>query len=71
MSKEFPSLRARQLVRVLEKAGFVRWRQKGSHLTMDRASDHRALTVPSISARPSPKDLGLVEFPGGGNYRIP
>ena len=31
---------------MLEKAGFVKWRQKGSHLTMYRARDHRALTVP-------------------------
>ncbi len=46
MSKELPALRARKLVRILEKAGFVRWRQKGSHLTMYRAADHRALTVP-------------------------
>jgi len=46
MSKELPALRAREVVSILEKAGFIKWRQKGSHLTMYRASDHRALTVP-------------------------
>jgi predicted RNA binding protein YcfA (HicA-like mRNA interferase family) len=28
MSKDLPALRAREVVRVLEKAGFVKWRQK-------------------------------------------
>jgi len=55
MSKELPALRAREVVRVLEKAGFKRWRQKGSHLTMYRPSDHRALTVPIHFARTVPK----------------
>ena len=34
MSKELPALRAREVVRALEKAGYSRWRQKGIHLTM-------------------------------------
>lgn len=46
MSKELPALRAREVVRILEKAGFRRWRQRGSHLTVYRESDRRALTVP-------------------------
>jgi predicted RNA binding protein YcfA (HicA-like mRNA interferase family) len=46
MSKELPGLRAREVVRALEKAGFSRWRQKGSHLTMFREADRRALTIP-------------------------
>lgn len=46
MSKELPALRAREVVRILEKAGFMKWRERGSHLTMYRASDRRALTVP-------------------------
>ena len=44
MSKELPALRAREVVRAFEKAGFSRWRQKGSHLTMFREADRRALT---------------------------
>jgi predicted RNA binding protein YcfA (HicA-like mRNA interferase family) len=55
MSKELPALRARELVRVLEKAGFVRWRQRGSHLTMYRPVDHRALTVPVHFRKTLPK----------------
>jgi predicted RNA binding protein YcfA (HicA-like mRNA interferase family) len=55
MSKELPSLRVRELVRILEKAGFVRWRQKGSHLTMYRATDRRALTVPVHFRKGIPK----------------
>jgi len=55
MSKELPTLRARELVRALEKAGFVRWRQKGSHLTMYRTADHRALTVPIHFRKAIPK----------------
>ena len=46
MSRHLPALRARELVRILEKAGFQKWRRKGSHLTMYRENDHRALTVP-------------------------
>jgi predicted RNA binding protein YcfA (HicA-like mRNA interferase family) len=55
MSKEFPSLRAREVVRILEKAGFAKWRQTGSHLTMFRPSDSRALTVPIHSSKTLPK----------------
>ncbi len=55
MSKELPALRAREVVRNLEKAGFVKWRQKGSHLTMYRASDHRTLTVPIHLSKALPK----------------
>jgi predicted RNA binding protein YcfA (HicA-like mRNA interferase family) len=33
-AKELPALRAGELARILEKAGFERWRQKGSRLTM-------------------------------------
>jgi predicted RNA binding protein YcfA (HicA-like mRNA interferase family) len=46
MSERLPALRAREVVRILEKAGFVRWRQKGSHLTMFREADRRSLTIP-------------------------
>jgi predicted RNA binding protein YcfA (HicA-like mRNA interferase family) len=55
MSRELPALRARELVRFLERAGFVAWRQKGSHLTMYRAADRRALTVPVHFRKTIPK----------------
>jgi len=55
MSKELPALRAREVVSILEKAGFIKWRQKGSHLTMYRTSDHRALTVPIHFSKTVPK----------------
>ncbi len=55
MSKELPALRAREVVRMLERAGFARWRQKGSHLTLYRASDRRALTVPMHFSKTVPK----------------
>ncbi len=55
MPKELPALRAREVVRTLEKAGFVKWRQKGSHLTMYRESDRRTLTVPIHFSKTVPK----------------
>jgi len=55
MSKELPALRAREVVRALEKAGFSRWRQKGSHLTMFREADRRALTIPFHFSKTVPK----------------
>jgi len=55
MSKELPALRPREVVRILERVGFVQWRQKGSHLTLYRASDRRALTVPIHFAKTVPK----------------
>jgi predicted RNA binding protein YcfA (HicA-like mRNA interferase family) len=55
MSKELPALRPREVVRILERAGFVQWRQKGSHFSLYRASDHRALTVPIHFAKTVPK----------------
>ena len=55
MSKELPALRPYAVIRILERAGFVRWRQKGSHLTLYRASDRRALTVPIHFSKTVPK----------------
>ena len=55
MSKELPALRAREVVRALEKAGFSRWHQKGSYLTRFREADRRALTIPIHFSRTVPK----------------
>jgi predicted RNA binding protein YcfA (HicA-like mRNA interferase family) len=38
MSRHLPSLSGRQLVRALQRSGFVLLRQKGSHVTMQKRS---------------------------------
>jgi predicted RNA binding protein YcfA (HicA-like mRNA interferase family) len=55
MPEKPPALRAREVVRALERAGVVKWRQKGSHLTMFRESDRRALTIPVHFSSTIPK----------------
>jgi len=52
---KLPVLTSRELIKALERVGFVRWRQKGSHLTLYRENDRRALTVPIHFARTIPK----------------
>ena len=49
-----PDLKAKQVVRALKRIGFAKWRQRGSHLTMYRAKDHCALTVPMHLGRSVP-----------------
>jgi len=46
MTPRLPATTSRDVIRKLEKAGFVEWRQSGSHLSMYRESDNRALTIP-------------------------
>jgi predicted RNA binding protein YcfA (HicA-like mRNA interferase family) len=53
--KKLPDLDAKQVVRALERAGFEKWRQRGSHLTLFRTHDRRAVTVPIHFARSVPK----------------
>ena len=48
-------LRSKEVVRALEQAGFQTWRQKGSHLTMFRDKDRRALTIPIHFSKDVPK----------------
>jgi len=38
VSKHLPALSGRQLVRALQRAGFVLLRQKGSHVSMEKRS---------------------------------
>jgi len=52
---KLPGLRAREVIKILEKAGFRTWRQKGSHLTMYRPGDRRALTIPMHFTKTVPK----------------
>jgi len=55
MSNKLPVLRARELIKILKKAGFEKWRQKGSHLTLYRQEDNRVLTVPIHFGKTIPK----------------
>lgn len=53
MSQKLPATTAKKLVRFLEKQGFYRERQKGSHLTL-KHRDGRVITVPMHTG----KDIG-------------
>ena len=53
MNLRLPSMTAAELVRILERRGFERVRQSGSHLIL-RHSDGRRVTVPMHKS----KDLG-------------
>jgi predicted RNA binding protein YcfA (HicA-like mRNA interferase family) len=55
MSRKLPDLKAKEVVLALQRAGFAKWRQKGSHLTMFRPDDRRALTVPMHFSKSVPK----------------
>ena len=46
MSPRLAAMTAADTIKKLKKVGFSEWRQKGSHLTMYRESDQKALTVP-------------------------
>jgi predicted RNA binding protein YcfA (HicA-like mRNA interferase family) len=54
MTKRFPVITGTELVRALEKAGFVIRRQKGSHVHMFRDSDGKRVTVPVHKAKDIP-----------------
>jgi len=53
MNRRLPSMTAQELVRILERRGFERVRQSGSHLIL-RHADGRRVTVPMHNS----KDLG-------------
>ncbi|MCS7016736.1 MAG: type II toxin-antitoxin system HicA family toxin [Gemmatales bacterium] len=46
MSEKLPRIDCQELVRALERAGFVKKRQKGGHLHMWREADKKRVTVP-------------------------
>ena len=66
MSKELPALRAKEVIRILGKAGFTPWRSKGSHLTLYRKRDQRVLTVPVHFSKTVPKGTphGIIKQAG-------
>lgn len=46
MSPKLPSLKPKEVVRALKKAGFVERRQKGSHLILKNEATGRLVVVP-------------------------
>jgi predicted RNA binding protein YcfA (HicA-like mRNA interferase family) len=46
MNPKLPIATARELIKVLKKAGFYEYHQKGSHLTLVRDSDDNQVTIP-------------------------
>jgi len=46
MNPRLPRLTARETLRAFKRAGFVEWRQRGSHLHLKRLSDNRRITIP-------------------------
>ncbi|MBO9323961.1 MAG: type II toxin-antitoxin system HicA family toxin [Roseiflexus sp.] len=46
MSEKLPRIDCQELIRALERAGFVKKRQKGSHLHMWREADKKRVTLP-------------------------
>lgn len=46
MSEKLPRVDCQELIRALERAGFVRKRQRGSHLHLWREADRKRVTVP-------------------------
>jgi len=52
---KLPALPSKKVVRAAEQAGFQTWRQRGTHLTMFRDKDRRALTIPIHFSKDIPK----------------
>ena len=55
MSEKLPRIDYQQLIRALERVGFVRKRQKGSHLHMWREADKKRVTVPVHKGKTVPQ----------------
>lgn len=54
MTNKIPVATGTELVRVLEKVGFVLRRQKGSHVHLFRESDRSRVTVPVYAGKTLP-----------------
>jgi predicted RNA binding protein YcfA (HicA-like mRNA interferase family) len=54
MTKKLPVLTGDELVRILERLGFLARRQKGSHLHLYRIADGKRVTVPIHKGRDIP-----------------
>jgi predicted RNA binding protein YcfA (HicA-like mRNA interferase family) len=55
MSEKLPRIDCQQLIQALERVGFVRKRQKGSHLHMWREADKKRVTVPVHKGKTVPQ----------------
>jgi len=55
--EKLPVLTARELLSILKRLGFEPSHQRGSHLTLKRASDGRRVTVPIHASRTLKKGL--------------
>ena len=74
MSLKLPNVEGAALVRILEKRGFVKKRQKGSHVHLFREIDRRRVTIPVHKGKSIPvgtlkailrdADLSAEEFRG-------
>lgn len=65
MSARLPATRPREVVRALERAGWITQRQRGSHLSMKREGSRFLITVP-MHRRDIPKGTlrGIIEDAG-------
>jgi predicted RNA binding protein YcfA (HicA-like mRNA interferase family) len=67
VSDRLPRHEGRELVRALERAGFVESRPHGSHLHLFRSTDRKRVTVPMSAGRTIPigtlagilRDIGM------------
>jgi predicted RNA binding protein YcfA (HicA-like mRNA interferase family) len=67
MNPKLPRTTSKEVIRALKRAGFVEWRQRGSHLHLKRLSDntrvtipvHRGRTIPPGTLRGIIRDAGL------------
>ena len=50
-----PSFKSKEVIRCLERAGYVRWRQSGSHLVLYRKLDNKTVTIPVHFGKDVPK----------------
>ena len=51
MSERLPSLKAKDLIRFLQREGFVLAHQKGSHATYKHSATQRRVTIPIHSGK--------------------
>ena len=63
MTKKIPAVKAKDLIRIVERSGFVFRRQKGSHAIFVRESDKSRVVIPVHPGRDiKPKTLaGILE----------
>ena len=50
-----PSFKVKEVLRCLHKAGYVKWRQSGSHMVLYHALDNKTVTVPIHFGKDVPK----------------